>query len=198
MGVTVSSSHVVSAAPSSSGGGLLTLCPCSSMGSLPWETVLHELLQREPFPRAAALHELLQHGCPTGSQALPANLLQCELLSPQVHRSCQEPAPARAPHRVTASFRHPPAPAWGPFHGLQVEICSTMDLHGLQGSNLPHHGLRHGLQGNLCSSAWSTGSSPSSLTLVSAELFLSHRLTPLSQLQLLCCAITFLRRCHRP
>jgi len=45
MGVTVSSSHVVSAAPSSSGGGLLTFLPCFSVGSLPLETVLHELLQ---------------------------------------------------------------------------------------------------------------------------------------------------------
>ena len=33
MGVAVSSSHAVSATPSSSGGGLLTLCPSSSMGS---------------------------------------------------------------------------------------------------------------------------------------------------------------------
>ena len=36
MEVAVSSSHVVCAAPSSSGGGLLTLCPRSSVGSLPW------------------------------------------------------------------------------------------------------------------------------------------------------------------
>ena len=35
MGVWVSSSHVVSAAPSSSGGGGLTRLPCSSVGSLP-------------------------------------------------------------------------------------------------------------------------------------------------------------------
>jgi len=33
------------------------------------------------------------------------------------------------------------------FHGLQVDICSTVDLHGLQGDSLPHHGLHHGLQG---------------------------------------------------
>ena len=40
--------------------------------------------------------------------------------------------------------------------GLQVDICSTVDLHGLQGDSL----------------------GPSSLTLVSAGLFLSHVLTP--------------------
>ena len=59
-------------------------------------------------------NRLLQRGSPAGSQVLPANLLQRGLLSPQVHRSCQEPAPAWASHGVTASFGHPPAPAWGP------------------------------------------------------------------------------------
>ena len=59
-------------------------------------------------------HRLFQCGSPVGSQVLPANLLQRGLLSPQICRSCQEPAPARASHGVTASFGHPPAPAWGP------------------------------------------------------------------------------------
>ncbi|KAK4810727.1 hypothetical protein QYF61_007701 [Mycteria americana] len=31
-----------------------------------------------------------------------------------------------------------------------------MNLHRLQGDSLPHHSLHHGLQGNLCSGAWST------------------------------------------
>jgi len=48
-------------------------------------------------------------------------------------------------------------------------------------TSLPHRGLLHRLPGNLCSSAWSTFS-PSSLALVSAELFFSHVLAPLSQL----------------
>jgi len=128
MGVVVSSSHI-SDPPSSSGGGLLTLCPCSRVRSLSQETVLHKLLQHESFPWAAALHELPQRGSlpqgavlqeqadpvwvPTESQALPENLLQCGVLSAWVHRSWQEPAPARAPHGVTASCRHPPAPVWG-------------------------------------------------------------------------------------
>jgi len=177
-------------------------------------------------------NRLLQRGSPTGSPALPANLLRHGLLSPWVHRSWQEPAPERAPHRVTASFGHLPALAWGPFHkvqsfrkrllqcgspmgaqalpanllqcgllslhgstgpgrsllqhglpmgsqppsgihllrhgvfhSLQVDICSIVNLHGLQGDNLPHHGLHHRLQGkkNFCSSVWST-SSPSFFT----------------------------------
>jgi len=167
MGAAVSSSHAVSAAPSSSGRGLLTLCPCSSMKSLSRETVLHKLLQQFGCSSSrTAPAWVLPTGCspsgtesPTGSQALPAKLLQRGLLSPRVRRSWQEPAPAWAPHGATASFRHPPAPAWGPFHGLQVDICSTMDLHGLQRDNLPHHGLQHELQGKtLCSGISSTSS----------------------------------------
>jgi len=104
-------------------------------------------------------NRLLQCGSPTGSQALPANLLRRGLLSPWVRRSWQEPVPARAPHRVIASFRHLPAPAWGPFHGIQVDIFSTVHLHGLQGDYLPHHRLHHELQGKtLCSGIWSTSS----------------------------------------
>uniref|UniRef100_A0A8C0B7T3 Sphingomyelin phosphodiesterase acid like 3B n=1 Tax=Buteo japonicus TaxID=224669 RepID=A0A8C0B7T3_9AVES len=55
---------------------------------------------------------LFQCGSPVGSQVLPENLLR-GLLSPRIWRSCQEPAPTRASHRVTASFKHPPALAWG-------------------------------------------------------------------------------------
>jgi len=58
-------------------------------------------------------NSLLQHGSPMGSQALPANLLQHELLSPWGHRSYQELVQVWAVHRVTPLFGHPPAPAWG-------------------------------------------------------------------------------------
>ncbi|KAK4823971.1 hypothetical protein QYF61_008357 [Mycteria americana] len=151
-------------------GGLLTLFPCSSMGSLPRETVLHELLQHESFPWAAVLHELLQCGSlprgavlqeqtapawdPTGSHVLPANLLQRGLLSPWVRKSCQEPAPTQDSHGVTASFGCIHLLQRGVFHRLQVDICSTLNLHGLQRDNLPHHGLHQGLQGNLCSGVY--------------------------------------------
>jgi len=98
---------------------------CSSMGSLSQKTVVHELLQHGSFLWAAVLHKLLKCGslprgavlqeqtapawAPTGSQVLPRNLLRHGLLSPWVHRSHQEPAPAQASYKVTASFRHPPA-----------------------------------------------------------------------------------------
>jgi len=200
MGAAVSSSHVVCAAPSSSGGGLLTLCPCSSMRSLSWETVLHKLLQCESFPRAAALNELPQSGSfPQGS------VLQ------------EQAAPAWVPHGVTSPASKP-APAWAPFStGPQVlpGACSSAGLH--MGSQLPSgiHLLRRGVPSTGCrwrsAPPWTLmdcrGTScrtmvfstsckrklsalasqapppaPASLTLVSAELFLSYRLTPLSSL----------------
>jgi len=195
MGVTVSSSHVISAAPSSSGAEDSSLpVPAPAWGpshrrqfstNFSNMSPSHRLQLFTKCPSVGPAHQVQEQAAPawvpTGSQVLPANLLQRELLSPQVRRSWQEPAAARAPHRVTASFRHPPALAWGPFHGLQMDICSTMDLHGLHGDNLPHHGLHHELQGKtLCSGILrAPPPPPSSLTLVSAELFLSCILTPL-------------------
>ena len=126
-------------------------------------------------------NRLFQRGSPTGSQALPANLLRRGLLSPWVCRSWQEPDPAWAPHGFTASFRLPHALVWGPFHGLQVDLCSTVDLHGLQGDSLAHHGLYHRrLSAPIVLAP--PPPAPSSLTLGSAELFLPHHLTPLSTL----------------
>jgi len=123
-------------------------------------------------------NRLLQSGSLVGSQVLPANLLQRGLLSPWGHRSCQEPTPVWAPHEVTASCGDIHLFRCGVLRGLQVDICSTMDRHGLQGDSLPCHDLLHRLQGKI--SALVPGAPPappSSLTLVSAELFLSHSLT---------------------
>ena len=180
MGVVVSSSPLVSAAPSPSGGGLLTLFLCSSVGPLPWERVLHGLLYCGSFLQAVVLHTLLQCGSPAGSQVLPANLLQHGLLSPWGHRSCQDPAPARVCHRVTASFGHPPPVVWGPPQAAGV-FCSIVNLHGCR-AQLPHHGLHHGIS---APAPVAPPTPPSSLTWVSAQLFLSHILTPFSG----CCCI---------
>jgi len=111
MGVTVSSSHVVSATPSSSGGGFLTLFPCSSVRSLSRETVFHKLPQHESFPQVTALHKLPQRGSfPQGA------VLQ------------EQAAPAWVPHGVTSPASKP-APAQAPLStGLQVlaGACSSM------------------------------------------------------------------------
>jgi len=124
---------------------------------------------------------LLQRGSPAGSQVLPANLLQHGLLSPWVRRTWQEPAPAQAPHGVTASFRHPPAPAWGLFHGLQVDIHSPWTFMDCRGTACLTMVFITSCRGRHSALTFRTPSppSPSSLTLVSAELLLSHRPTPL-------------------
>lgn len=76
-GAAVGSSHLVSATPSPSAGGLLTLFPSSRMGSLPWETAFYKLLQHESLPQAAILHKLLQHGLLLRVQLFKNRLLQC-------------------------------------------------------------------------------------------------------------------------
>lgn len=147
------------------------------MGSLPLNTVLHELPQHGSFPQAAVLHKLLQcplhkvqslrtrllqYEFPSGSKALQANLLQHGLLSPQGHRSCQEPALVWALHGGTAPFRHPAYPGWDPPRaavGPLLQSCLPWTAGGQPA--LPC--FSHRLQGNLCSDTWST-SSPSYLT----------------------------------
>ncbi|KAK4810770.1 hypothetical protein QYF61_007744, partial [Mycteria americana] len=107
-------------------------------------------------------NRLLQCGSPTGSQVLPANLLQHGLLCMRLQVLPGAYA-STGFQGITASFKRTHLLWRGDLHRLQVDICSTVDLHGLQGDSLPHHGLHHGLQGNLCSSAWNT-SSPSFFT----------------------------------
>ena len=74
----------------------------------------------------------------------------------------------------------------GVLHGLQVEICSTVDHHGLQWNALPPHGLHHRLQGNLCPGAWST-SCPSFCT----DLGVFRVLTPISYWKMPLCRVVF-------
>jgi len=133
-------------------------------------------------------NRLLQRGSPTGSQAQPANLLRRGLLS--VHGSAG-PARSLLQHGLPMGFQPP--------SGIHLLQCGV--LHGLQGDSLPHHGLHHGLQGKTSAPAPGAPPPPSSaLTLVSAELFLSHRLTPLSRLLCNCKFFPFLnmlsQRCY--
>ena len=131
---------------------------CSSVGSLPQDTVLHELLQHQSLPQGA----------------VPA----------------RKPAPAWAP------FHGPKFPSghthllWhGVLHGLQVDICSTVDLHGLQRHNLCYRCLLYGLQGNLCSCVWSTSSSSSSFSDLGVCRVVSHIFSLISPS---CCCAAFL------
>ena len=149
MGVVVSSSHVVSAAPSSSRSSCAPAWGLShrSQSSMNFSNVgpSHGLQFLTNCSSVGAFHRvqsfrnrLLQHGSPTGSQVLPANLLQ--------HGLPTESQPLLGIYLL-----------WhGILHGLQVDICSNVDLHGLQAHSLPR--LLHGLQGNCCFSAWSSSS----------------------------------------
>jgi len=152
MGAAVSSSHLVSAAPSSSGGGLLTRCPCSNVRSL---------------PRAAALHELPQHGSP-----------------PQGHKPCQQTCSSvgSSIHGSTGPGRSllwRGVPSTG-YRWRSTPLWTSMDCRGTSCLTM--------VFSTSCKERLSALTfqepppPPSSLTLVSAELFLSHRLTPLCQL----------------
>ncbi|KAM9662266.1 uncharacterized protein ACIBXB_013160 [Morphnus guianensis] len=129
-----------------------------------------------------------------GVQSFRSTLLQCG--PPRGHKSCQKTCsvgsslhrsagPARSLlQRGVPTGSQPPSGTHllrrGVLHGLQVDICSTVDLHGLQGDSLPHHGLHHGLQGNLCSGAWSI-SSPSFFTDLGVRRGRTHHTLPLLQ-----------------
>ena len=108
-------------------------------------------------------NRLLQRGSPAGSQVLPANLLQRGLLSPWGHRSCQEPAPARASHGVTASFGHPPALVWGPPWAAGGYLLHRGPPWAAGGQPASPWSSPGAAGESLCSGAWST-SSPSFFT----------------------------------
>ncbi|KAK4810725.1 hypothetical protein QYF61_007699 [Mycteria americana] len=136
-------------APLSTGSQVLPGA-CSSMRS-PWG---HSLLQ--VYPPAWSWGPPQAAGCsPSGTDCSsvghPQGHRSCQQTcssvgsSPWGHRSCQEPAPACTLHGVTTSFRCIHLLGHEVLHGLQVDICSTVDFHGLQGDNLHHHGLHHWL-----------------------------------------------------
>jgi len=165
MGAAVSSSHFVSATPSSPGRGLLTIFPCSSLGSLPWETVLHEVFQQESFPWAAVLHELplcgsLPMGCSpsgTGCCSLPTNLLWHGLLftGPQaLPGACSS---VGFPWGHSLLWMHPSALVWG----LSRAAGGYLIHHGRPwsaGGQPPSPWSSSLAAGNLCSGAYSTSS----------------------------------------
>jgi len=81
MCVAVSSSHIVSAVPSFSGGGLLTLLRCSNV---------------ESFPQAAVLHKWLWSGVPP-IECSPSGTDCSSVGPPRGHKSCSKPVPVWAP-----------------------------------------------------------------------------------------------------
>jgi len=164
------------------------------------ETALHKLLQHESFPRAAALHKLLQHGCfpPCAvlqEQAAPA------LVPHRVTNPASKPAAVWAPlsmgPQVLPGACSSAGSPWG-HNLLQASTCSSMgSIPQAAGGDLLHCEPPWAA-GAQTASPWSAAQAaredsllqhlkhllppPSSLTLVCAELFLSHHLTPLSSL----------------
>jgi len=119
-------------------------------------------------------NRLLWCGSPVGSQALPANLLQHGLLSPQVHRSCQEPAPTWCPQRVTASSGCIYLLRCGLFHRVQWIFAQLWTSVGCRGTACLTVVFTTGCRGISAAAPGAPPSPPSSLTLVSAEFFLTY------------------------
>jgi len=149
MWVAVSSSHVVSAASSSSKEGVLTLCPCSR---------LHELLQCGYFPWADFFMKCSSVGPSMGCS--PSGTACSSMGPPWGHKPCQQTCssmgfslhgftgPARSLLQPQLLRAHPPAPIQGPSWtaGGYLLHCGPP-----WAACLPHHGLLHRLQGILCS-----------------------------------------------
>lgn len=119
---------------------LLTLFPCSRVGSLRWEIVCHELPKCASFPEATVLPCILQHGLLSRVTGPARSLLQCGLSESQLQS-----------HFFKALLWSLPRTASGiPFH------CGTPWAVAAQ---LPHRGLHQSRQGNLCSSTRGTSCS---------------------------------------
>lgn len=118
------SSYIVSAIPSPSGEGSLTLFPCSIMREAHMRHSFHQLLQCGPSPLTAVLQaQAVPVLVPCWITSPAANLLQYGTLSPWLHRSCWKHTPEWASQRDTCS-------SMGPFRGSR---CFPVDLLVWQG-----------------------------------------------------------------
>jgi len=155
---------------------LLTLFPCSSVGG-----PSHGTQRSTNFSNVSPSHRLqFFTNCSSMGPSHRVNPSGADCSSagpPWGHKSCQKayssmgcsllgftgPSRSLLQHGFPMGLQPPSGIHLlrrGVIHWLQVGICSTLDLHGLQVDSLPHHGLHYMLQGNLCSGTWST-SSPS-------------------------------------
>jgi len=130
---------------------------------------------------------------PTGCS--PSRIGCSSVGPPQGHKPCQQTCSGVGsfPHRATGPARsllqrglsmgsQPPLGIHLLQHevlrGMHVDICSTVDIHGLQGATCLTMVFPMGCRAKISAPApGAPPPPPSSLTLVPAELFLSHILT---------------------
>lgn len=103
---------------------------------------------------------------------------------------CQDPAPAWSSPGVTVSSQSSTCSGMDLLHGLQVNLFIPVDLHGLQGLRCVIMGFPKDCTG-ICSGTWGTSYLSFSTDLMSAEMFLSHVLTPPSSGCNYICTINF-------
>ena len=178
-----------SAASSSSGAGLITLFPAPAWGpslrrqsSTNFSNVgpSHRLQfftncsSMGPFHSVQSFRNtLLQCGSPVGSQVLPENLLR-GLLSPQICRSCQEPAPAQGSHGCHSLLWEPTCSGVGSSLGCRWRSAPLWTSLGCRGTACLTMVFPTGCRGISSLAPGGPPPPPSSLTLVFAVLFHTH------------------------
>lgn len=134
-GVVVCSSHFVSAASSfSCSSSAPTWGPSHGKQS---SMTFFKFTQTAPVWVPSTECRPSGTGC---SPWIPTSKLAPVWTSLLFHRSCQEIAPSWAFHGITDSLQCIHLRWQGVLHGLQKDLCSTLELHGLQGHTLPHCG----------------------------------------------------------
>lgn len=161
---------------------LITIFPCSGVGSLPCNTVLQKLLQYG-FPARHSQEQPAPAWVPCGLWFLPENLhglLWTGRRSVDCVDSCQKPAaawahrPPAGPPQAAGSFGASlPAAVWCPPQAA-VQISAPLWWStGSRGQLALLWSLQDKLKGILRSSTWSTSSPPDVCRAVSLTFFFS-------------------------
>lgn len=139
----------------------LTFFPCSSVETHPRDTVLYKLLLLGLFLQAAVLYKLCQHSCFLWGAVFRNRMFQHEAsMGPQDLTEAYSITGCLCCHSFFQS--NPPTSVWDPPQATRLKSAGLWTSMGSMTSKLCHHSVHYGLQGNLCSSIWSS-SSPSDL-----------------------------------
>lgn len=145
-----------------------------SVGSLQWATVLPELLQCGSFARGTTIQKWTAPvWAPTWASGL-----------------ARKPAPARAVHRLKLPSGHVHPLRCGLLHGLQMDVCCTVNSMSRRVTPLVIYVGYRTLSG-------ASASPPPTLTLTSAELFHPHFFSLLVLTASVCHFLPFTKHCQR-